>query len=229
MVSTPDAARLKLSCAIAHKRLEKEEIAMQRILIVESSPRGAESASRQLTQTLRERLRPLYPHAGFVERDLAADPLPHLDYQTVKGISAKDKAEAESLKDALRLSDELTEELLSAGLLVIASPMWNFGLPSSLKAWIDHIVRAGKTFNYAGAGVEGLAKGKKAILVLASGGVFSEGPWKSWDTVEPYLRQILGFIGIDEVQTVRAQGMNIPGLSVSAIPNGEKTITTLAL
>jgi len=73
------------------------------------------------------------------------------------------------------------------------------------------------------------AKGKKAILILASGGVFTEGPWKSWDTVEPYLRQILGFIGIDDVQTVRAQGMNIPGLSDNAIPNGEKTIEALAL
>ena len=202
---------------------------MKRILIVESSPRGAESASRQLTETLRERLMSIYPNASFVERDLAADPPPHLDYQTVKGISTKDEAEAESLKDALHLSDELSEELLSSDLLVIAAPMWNFGLPSSLKAWIDHIVRAGKTFNYAGAGVEGLAKGKKAILILASGGVFTEGPWKSWDTVEPYLRQILGFIGIDDVQTVRAQGMNIPGLSDNAIPNGEKTIEALAL
>lgn len=205
------------------------DLDMKRILIIESSPRGAESASRHLTDTLRQRLKSLYPDASFVERDLAADPLPHLDYQTVKGISTKDKAEAESLKNALRLSNELSEELLSSNLLVIASPMWNFGLPSSLKAWIDHVVRAGKAFNYAGAGVEGLAKGKKAILVLASGGVFSEGPWKSWDTVEPYLRMILGFIGIDDVQTVRAQGMNIPGLSAHAIPNGEKAIEALAL
>jgi FMN-dependent NADH-azoreductase len=101
--------------------------------------------------------------------------------------------------------------LMILDILVIASPMWNFGTPSSLKAWIDHIVRAGKTFNYAGAGVKGLAKGKKAILVLASGGVFSEGDWKPWDTVEPY-RQILRFIGIDDVQTARAEGMNIPPL-----------------
>jgi FMN-dependent NADH-azoreductase len=220
---------LELNCTTAHERLEKEEIEMQRILIVESSPRGAQSASRQLTETLRERLRSLYPHAGFVERDLAADPLPHLDYQTVKGISAKDPTEAESFEDALLFSNQLSEELLSSDLIVIASPMWNFGLPSSLKAWIDHIVRAGKTFNYAGAGVEGLAKGKKAILVLASGGVFSEGPWKSWDTVEPYLRLILGFIGINDVQTVRAQGMNMPGISDNAIPNGEKTIEALTL
>jgi FMN-dependent NADH-azoreductase len=202
---------------------------MQRILIIESSPRGAESASRRLTAKLRTRLRVLYPDAEITERDVARDPLPHLDNQTVRAISTRDRAEGESLKDVLRLSDELTQEVLSSDLLVIASPMWNFGMPSSLKAWIDHIVRAGKTFNYVGAGVDGLAKGKKAILVLASGGIFTEGPWKSWDTVEPYLRQIVGFIGIDDVQTVRAQGMNIPGLSENAIPDGETTIETLAL
>lgn len=114
-------------------------------------------------------------------------------------------------------------------LLVIACPMWNFGIPSSLKAWIDYVVSAGKTFNCTGAGVEWLAKGKKAILVLASGGVFSKGPWKSWDSVEPYLRQILGFIGIEDVQTVRAEGMNIPPLAIHAAPNGEKAVEALVI
>ncbi len=202
---------------------------MKQILIIESSPRGAESASLQLTHKLRNRLRSLYPNARIVERDLARAPLPHLDNLTVRAISTKDEAEAESLKDVLRLSDELTQEVLSSDLLVIASPTWNFGMHSSLKAWIDHIVRAGKTFNYAGSGVEGLAKGKKAILVLASGGIFTEGPWQSWDTVEPYLRRILGFIGIDDIQTVRAQGVNIPGLAAHAIPDGEKAIDTLVI
>lgn len=202
---------------------------MTQILIIESSPRGAESASHRLTGKLRERLRALYPEARFLEHDLAKDDPPHLDYSTVKAIFTKDKAEAESLKEVLRLSDQLTEEVLSSDLLIIASPMWNFGLPSSLKAWIDHIVRPGKTFRYAGAGVEGLARGKKAILVLASGGVFTEGPWKSWDTVEPYLRQILGFIGITDVQTVRAEGTNIPALAPHAIPAGQRNIETLAL
>jgi FMN-dependent NADH-azoreductase len=178
---------------------------------------------------LRDRLRSLYPEAKLIEHDLAKDPPPHLDSLTVKAIATKDKAEAESLKEVLRLSDRLADEVLSSDLLVIASPMWNFGMPSSLKAWIDHVVRAGKTFNYAGAGVEGLAKGTKAILVLASGGVFTEEPWKAWDTVEPYLRQILGFIGITDVRTVRAQGMNIPALAPHAIPDGEKTIRALAL
>lgn len=202
---------------------------MRRILIVEASPRGAESASRRLTQTLRESLRSRYPEAEFVSRDLTADPIPHLSFQTVRGIFSKDDAEAESLRDALRLSDELTEEVLAADLLVIAAPMWNFGLPSSLKAWIDHIVRPGKTFKYLPAGVEGLAKEKKAILVLASGGVFTEGPWKAWDTEEPYLRLILSFIGISDVQTVRAQGMNIRELSAHAVPHGERAIESLAL
>jgi FMN-dependent NADH-azoreductase len=202
---------------------------VNQILIVESSPRGAESASRQLTRKVRERLELQYPEAKVVVRDLVKDKLPHLDQPTLKAISTKDPAEAESLKEPAYLSNQLVDELMMSDLLVIASPMWNFGIPSSLKAWIDHVVRAGKTFNYAGAGVEGLAKGKKAILVLASGGVFSDGPWKPWDTVEPYLRQILGFIGIDDVQTVRAEGMNIPPLAIHAVRNGEKAVEALVI
>ena len=202
---------------------------MKQILIVESSPRGPESASRTLAGKVRARLAAQYPEARIVERDLVHDNIPHLDESTLKAMTTRDPVEAGTLKDALYLSDELTEELLTSDLLVIASPMWNFGIPSSLKAWIDHVVRAGKTFNYVGAGVEGLAKGKKAILVLASGGVFSEGPWKPWDTVEPYLRQILGFIGIDDVQTVRAEGMNIPPLAIYAVPNGEKAVEALVI
>jgi FMN-dependent NADH-azoreductase len=221
----------------SHNRINEQKVSiesrrrpsMKRILIIESSPRGSESASRTLTGKVRARLEAQYPEATFIERDLVKDKLPHLDQPTLRAISTKDPAEAESLKDASHLSDQLTEELLSSDLLVIASPMWNFGIPSSLKAWIDHVVRAGKTFSYAGAGVEGLAKGKKAILVLASGGVFSEGPWKPWDTVEPYLRRILGFIGIDDVQTVRAEGMNIPPLAIYSVSNGEKAVEALVI
>jgi len=82
---------------------------------------------------------------------------------------------------------------------------------------------------YTNDGVLGLTKGKRAILVLASGGVFTEGPWQSWDFVEPYLRKILSFIGIDSVQTVRAEGINIPPLADSAVPNAERAVETLAL
>jgi FMN-dependent NADH-azoreductase len=182
-----------------------------------------------LTDKLRERLEMQYPEARVIERDLVKDQLPHLDQRTLNAISTKDPVEAESLKEAAYLSDRLVDELMMSDLLLIACPMWNFGIPSSLKAWIDYIVRAGKTFNYTGAGVEGLAKRKKAILVLASGGVFSEGPWRSWDSVEPYLRQILGFIGIEDVQTVRAEGMNIPPLAIHALPKGEKAVKALVI
>ena len=99
----------------------------------------------------------------------------------------------------------------------------------ALKAWIDLVVRPGRTFNYSESGVLGLATGKKAILVLASGGVFTEGPWRPWDFVEPYLRQILGFIGIADVQTVRVEGMNIPELAANAVPKANRAVVALAL
>jgi FMN-dependent NADH-azoreductase len=201
---------------------------LNQILIVEASPRAAESASRSLTAKVKERIVGQYPGAKIVVRDLAEESLPHLDLQTVKAIFALPDTSDYAQKQALHLSDLLTEELLSSDLVVIASPMWNFAIPSSLKAWIDHVVRPGKTFRYAGEGVEGLAKGKKAILLLSSGGVFSDGPWKEWDGVEPYLRRILGFIGIADVQLARAEGMNIPQLAVHAIPNGEKAVEALS-
>jgi len=172
---------------------------MKQILMIEISPRDRDSASRAVADTLAARLGDLYPSAKLVRRDLAAEPLPHLDGITLQAISTKDPAEAARLQEAARQSDHLTDELLASDLLVIATPMWNFGIPSALKAWIDLIVRPGRTFQYADDGVLGLAKGRKAILVLASGGVFTDGPWRPWDFVEPYLRQILSFIGIVDV------------------------------
>ncbi len=199
------------------------------ILIVSASPRGSNSASRTTAQALEARLRQEFPDAKYVYRDLAEDRLPHLDSSTLKAIASKDEKEVEENRAAGRLSDALTGELLASDLLVIATPTWNFGIPSLLKAWIDLVVRAGKTFRYTEAGVEGLAIGKKAILVIASGGVFSDGPWKPWDYVEPYLRQILKFIGIEDVQTVRVEGLNIPTLADAAIPNAEKAVGELVL
>ena len=199
------------------------------ILIISASPRGSESASRTTAQTLEARLRQEFPDAKYVYRDLAEEPLPHLDSKVLKAIASKDEKEVEAHREAGRLSDTLTEELLGSDLLVIATPTWNFGIPSLLKAWIDLVVRPGKTFRYGDAGVDGLARGKRAILVIASGGVFTDGPWKPWDHVEPYLRQILKFIGIENVQIVRVEGLNVPPLAASAIPNAEKAINELVL
>jgi FMN-dependent NADH-azoreductase len=202
---------------------------MKQILMVEASPRGKDSASRSVADTLAARLADLYPSARLVRRDLTAEPPPHLDDVTLRAISTKDPAEAKQLKEAARQSDRLTDELLASDLLVIATPMWNFGVPSALKAWIDLVVRPGRTFRYADGGVLGLAKDKRAILVLASGGVFTDGPWRPWDFVEPYLRQILGFIGIADVQTVRVEGMNMPLLAAEAVLSANKAVEAIAL
>jgi FMN-dependent NADH-azoreductase len=202
---------------------------MKQILIIETSPRGPLSASRKVTEKLSARVRAEHPDAKLIYRDLSKDGIPHLDGETLKAISSKIPAEVRAHKDFARLSDKLTDELLDSDLLVIGTPMWNFGIPSLLKAWIDLVVRPGRTFNYGANGVIGLAKGKKAILVLASGGVFTDGPWKPWDFVEPYLRTILGFIGIVDVQTVRIEGMNIPVLAEAAIPNAENSVEKLVL
>jgi FMN-dependent NADH-azoreductase len=197
--------------------------------MIEVSPRGGDSASRTVADTLAARLTGLYPQAKLVRRDVTAEHLDHLDDVTLRAISTKDPGEAERLKAAAGVSDRLTDELLESDLLVISTPMWNFGIPSALKAWIDLVVRPGRTFRYADAGVDGLAKGKKAILVLASGGVFSDGPWRPFDFVEPYLRHILGFIGIMDVQTVRAEGTNLPHLAPEVVPNANRAVDALVL
>ena len=201
---------------------------MKQILMIDVSPRDAASGSRAAADRLAARLAAIHPAARLVRRDLAATPLPHLDAATLDVIAARDPANPAPPTDLARLTDELTDELLASDCLVIATPMWNFGIPSVLKAWIDLVVRPGRTFQYGNAGVLGLAQGKRAILLPASGGVFSEGPWRPFDFVEPYLRHVLGFIGISDVETIRIEGMNIPGLAEQAIPNALSAIDNLA-
>ena len=114
---------------------------IKQILMVDVSLRGLASASRNVSQKLSTRLRTKFPEATLVHRDLAKDQLPHLEDGTVKAISSKDPAEVRAHKESARLSDVLIDELLASDLLVIATPMWNFGIPSLLKAWIDLVVR----------------------------------------------------------------------------------------
>jgi FMN-dependent NADH-azoreductase len=176
---------------------------MQQILLVEASPRGPASASRAAADHLVARLVARYPAATLVRRDLAAQPCP----------SPMPRCWPRSPREpsaASALSDTLVAELLAADCLVIATPLWNFGIPAALKAWIDLVVRAGKTFQYTADGVSGLAQGKRAYVLVASGGVFSEGPWAEWDGAVPYLRRILGFISMTEVEVVGSRGSISP-------------------
>jgi FMN-dependent NADH-azoreductase len=109
--------------------------------------------------------------------------------------------------EALACSDLLINEVLEANVIVLAAPVHNLSIPSTLKAWIDHVVRAGRTFSYTPNGPKGLVAGKRAIVVLASGGIFSDGPAKPFDFHEPYLRAVLGFIGITNVDVIRVEGV----------------------
>ena len=180
---------------------------MKKILLIESSPRGSDSYSNQAAHSIVNRLRRDRSGAKVIVRDLAQTPPPHVGQAFVTGMNAPPDQRTPEQAEAIALSDALIDELFAADTVVFAVPMHNFGLPSTLKAWIDHISRRGRTFTFSSRGPEGLVKGKRAILVLASGGVYSNGPMKPFDFAEPYLRAALGFIGITEVEAVRVEGV----------------------
>jgi len=176
---------------------------MKTALIVTSSANGDASISSGLATILVDRLRESEPGLTVVLRDVGADPVPHLTAQTVAAIKAAPETEAELA--ARELSDALIAELAEADLLVIASPMYNFGMSSTLKSWFDHVVRVGVTIRYGENGPEGLMTGKKAVVIESRGGVYSEGPGAALDGQEAHIRTLLGFMGIADVTFVRAE------------------------
>jgi FMN-dependent NADH-azoreductase len=179
---------------------------MKNILYIQSSPRGSESFSQKVAQSIVSDLEERHHGAKVVVRDLAQNPPPHVGEAFVGGISTGPEQRTPEQTRALVLSDVLIDELLAADIIVLAVPMHNFGPPSTLKAWIDHVVRVGRTVSYSQKGPEGMLKGKRAILVLARGGVYSDGPARPLDFQEPYLRAILGFIGLTDIEVVPVEG-----------------------
>lgn len=177
------------------------------ILFVPSSPRGGESYSHRVARRIVDDLVARNPGARVVVRDVARQPLPHIGAAFASGRMVPAEKRSDADWQALALSDALVDELFAADVIVIAAPMLNFGVPSSLKAWIDHIVRPGRAFTYSDKGPQGLVTGKKAVFVFARGGVYSEGPMQALDFQEPYLRAVLGFIGITDVEVVRVEGV----------------------
>jgi len=184
-----------------------QETPLKNVLLVLSSPRGDESYSHRVANQVIEEIRVDHPDADVVIRDLVNDPLPHVGEPFVTGrvLPAAERNAAQA--EALRLSDALVDEVEAADVIVIAVPMYNFGVPSALKAWIDHIVRPGRTFSYSKDGPAGLVQGKKAIMVVARGGVYSQGPMMSFEFQESYLRTVLAFIGIVDVDIIRVEGL----------------------
>ncbi len=181
---------------------------MSRVLIIESSARQQDSISRQLTQTFIQQWQAAYPADSITVRDLARNPVPHLDANLLGGWMKPAEQRNAAEQDSLQRSNELTEELLAADVLVMAAPMYNFAIPSTLKAWLDHVLRAGVTFKYTDTGSQGLLAGKRAFVLTARGGIYAG---SSTDHQEPYLRQVMGFIGIHDVQFIHAEGLNLGG------------------
>ena len=178
---------------------------MSQVLLITSSPR-LESHSTRVARNLAERLA---SPAGsrLTLRDLTRQPLPHIDDSFAVARNMAPNLLTSAQKSALSLSDSLLQELFAADTVIIAAGMINFGIPSSLKAYIDHVVRPGVTFRYGEKGPEGLVKGKKAYVVVARGGVYTEGPMQAFNFQDTYLKAALGFIGITDVEVIAVEGI----------------------
>lgn len=176
------------------------------LLHISSSLFGADGKSSQLSRHFIEQFQAQNPGGKVTERDLAANPVPHLDLTRLQAnLTAPEQRTAEQQALAT-LADELIGELQTHDVLLLSVPMYNFGIPSTLKAWIDHVARAGVTFRYTATGPEGLLKNKKAYVMAARGGAYQG---TAADTQTPYLKTFLSFIGIDDVTFVYAEKLNM--------------------
>lgn len=167
-----------------------------KLLHIDSSALGADSASRELSAAIVARWQADAPGLSIQYRDLDSNPLPHLDGSA---LAKADPARAEE-------SERVLQQFLDADVVVIGAPMYNFAIPSTLKAWIDRIAVAGRTFRYTENGPEGLAGGKRVIIASARGGLHAGAPS---DFQEPYLKFIFGFMGVRDLEFVRAEGLNL--------------------
>ena len=173
---------------------------MSNILFVTSSSRGNASYSNQIANRVIEEIRQSDPAARLVVRDLAQNPLPHIDSDFISATRGPNGAQTDRQRVQVAQSDALVDELFAADTIVIAAAMINFSVPSNLKAWIDHVARPGRTFKYSEKGPEGLVTGKRVI------GVYSAGAAAGFDSQIPWLKNVLGFLGMTNVEVIHVEG-----------------------
>lgn len=189
--------------------MNPERMHIMQILHLDSSILPVNSASRLLSARIVAELQRLNPGATVVHRDLVSDPVAHLDGPIAAGFRPLGSSVMSAVTQAEHLRTEaLVSEFLAADVVVIGAPMYNFSVPSQLKAWIDRIVQPGRTFRYTAAGPEGLAGGKQVVVASTRGGLYSAGPAAAMDHQESYLNAVLGFIGISDVRFVRAENLS---------------------
>lgn len=176
------------------------------ILHIDASASDTEiSHTRRLSRALVERLAAATPDTTVTYRDVVADQLPHVD-MTIRQAWLPENGGDSRFAQTIDRSRTLVGELKAAEIVVIGSPMYNFSVPSTLKAWIDHVAIAGQTFSYTAEGPRGLLNGK-LYLVLSSGGVYSEGPFAANDHLSTYLQAIFRFLGVTDIEVIRAEGV----------------------
>ncbi len=203
---------------------------MASLLHIDSSVRLQGSLSRQLGGEFLAQWQAANPSGTVVTRDLAAQPVPHLTEQMLGAYFTPAEQRNAEQAHTIKTSDVLVDELLAADTIVIGAPMYNFSVPSGLKAWIDHVARAGRTFQYGANGPEGLVHGKKVIVFVATGGVYSNGPAAAYDHVTTYLRAVLGFMGMTDVQFVVAEGVAMGEAAVaSALEQSRSQLQAIAV
>ncbi len=182
---------------------------MPMLLHIDSSPR-TQSVSSRLAAAFVRRWQRRNPSGTVIHHNTALEKLPYIDEATIQAFYTPPTDLTAEQKHLLALSDQLVDELLAADVIVLGVPMWNLGIPASLKAWIDLVVRAGRTFAFTEHGVKSLlAAGKKVYVVSARGGAYPAGsPAKAFDQQEPYLRTILGFLGLSDIEFVYAENQS---------------------
>jgi FMN-dependent NADH-azoreductase len=195
------------------------------ILQINSSLYSGDGQSSRLATELVAGLREQNPGASIVVRDLAREPVPHLDAARFQAFLEKPETRNDFQKGVVAYSDALIGELKRADVIVLGLPMYNFGVPSLLKAWIDHIARSGATFKYSEKGPVGLLTGKKAYVTAARGGLYAGTPA---DTQTGYVRNLLAFLGITNVEFVYAEGLAIsPESREKGLAGARATISSL--
>lgn len=200
---------------------------MSTLLQLNSSLFSNQGQSSQLADRFVTAWQAAHPDATVVRRDLATDPVPHLDGTRVQAFFTRPEERSEAQRAIAAYSDALIDELRQADIVVLGLPMYNFGVPSTLKAYFDHIARAGITFRYTESGPVGLLDGKKVYVFAARGGLY-EGT--ALDTQSAYVRDFLRFIGITEVEFVYAEGLNMGDTRKSeALERAHRRLATLAV
>ncbi|MCX8532008.1 FMN-dependent NADH-azoreductase [Chryseobacterium luquanense] len=197
---------------------------MKNILHIISSPRKDLSASRKLGNAVIEKIQGKYPDSLVKERDLTKNLVPLLEEAHINTFFSPAESHSPEQQSINAYSENLISELQEADIIVIDSPMYNFSVPATLRAYFDFTSRAGYTFKYSEKGPEGLLNDKKLYIAFASGNIYSEGPYQIYDSNVPYVKNVFGFYGVTDVSVFRAEGLSIPGIMENALAKGIDSI-----